>query len=61
MRLTEYKQADWIRHQLVNTRSVSFVRLLYQIGKNLWMGELIHCQWEILDDMMQMVVNQGRL
>lgn len=28
---------------------------------NLWMGELIHCQWEILDDMIKMVVNQGRL
>lgn len=31
--LTEYKQADWIRHQPVNTRFASSVRLLYQIGK----------------------------
>lgn len=29
--------------------------------QDLWMGELSHCQWGILEDMIKMVVNQGRL
>lgn len=29
--------------------------------QDLWMGELIHCQWGILEDMIKMVVSQGRL
>lgn len=31
--LTEYKRADWIKHQLVNTMPVSVMGLLCQIGE----------------------------
>lgn len=31
--LAESTQADWIKHQLVNAMSRSFLGLLYQIGK----------------------------